>query len=89
MQAAGRRATLAPPRCCAARNGGARALFTCYGWVAAMEVEMSRMWRRSRMVVAMILAFAVGSIPACGTMGGSGMKYLLEPTSEAQNETAT
>jgi hypothetical protein len=31
------------------------------------------------MLVATILAFAVGGIPACGTMGGGGMKYLWEP----------
>ena len=37
------------------------------------------MWRRFRMVVAMALAFAVGSLPACGTMGGGGMKYFVEP----------
>ena len=40
---------------------------------------MRRMLRRSRALVATILAFAVGSIPACGTMGGGGMKYLWEP----------
>jgi len=42
---------------------------------------MSRMWRSFRMVVAVALAFAVGSLPACGTMGGGGgMKYFVEPT---------
>jgi hypothetical protein len=35
------------------------------------------------MVVAAVLAFAVGSLPACGTMGGGGMKYVVEPPSEA------
>jgi hypothetical protein len=43
-----------------------------------MEVEMARIWRGLKMVVATVLAFAVGTIPACGTMGG-GMRYMLEP----------
>jgi hypothetical protein len=54
-----------------------------------MEVEMRRMWRRFRVVVATALAFAVGSVPACGTMGGGGMKYFSEPPSEAMNYMAT
>jgi hypothetical protein len=37
------------------------------------------MWRRFKMVIAAALAFAVGSLPACGTMGGGGMKYFVEP----------
>jgi hypothetical protein len=49
---------------------------------------MSRMWRKARIVVAALLAFAVGSVPACGTMGG-GMKYLWEPPAEAQNHVTT
>lgn len=71
------------------RNSGARLLFVCYGRLSAMEVEMSRMWRRFRVVVATALALAVGSIPACGTMGGGGMKYFSEPPSEALNSIAT
>ncbi len=72
------------------RNSGERWLFVCYGRLAAMEVEMSRMWRRFRMVVATALAFAVGSIPACGTMGGGGgMRYFSDPPSEALNYRAT
>jgi hypothetical protein len=32
------------------------------------------------------LAWMVGSIPACGTMGGGGMKYLVDPPAAvAQN----
>ena len=50
---------------------------------------MSRVWRRARIVVATLLAFAVGSVPACGTMGGGGMKYLWEPPSEEQNHVRT
>jgi hypothetical protein len=50
---------------------------------------MSRVWRRARIVVATLLAFAVGSVPACGTMGGGGMKYLWEPPSEEQSHVRT
>ncbi len=50
---------------------------------------MSRIWRRFRIVVATALVLAVGSLPACGTMGGGGMKYLSEPPSEALNYGAT
>jgi len=50
---------------------------------------MRQMWRRSRMVLATIIAFAVGSVPACGTMGGGGMKYLWEPSSGTQNNVST
>ena len=36
------------------------------------------------MLVAIVLAFAVGTLPACGTMGGSGgMKYLIDPLPES------
>ncbi len=53
-------------------------LFVVEGWPAT-EVDMSRIWRRFRIVVAAVLAFAVGSLPACGTMGGGGgMKYIVE-----------
>jgi hypothetical protein len=43
------------------------------------------MLRRFRIVVAAVLAFAVGSLPACGTMGGGGggMKYIVEPPFES------
>ena len=44
-----------------------------------MGVEMGRIWRKSKLVLATAFAFAVSSIPACGTMGGGGMKYLWEP----------
>ena len=64
------------------RNRSDPVLFVRYGCVAAMEVEMRRMWRRFRTVVAVLLALAVGSLPACGTMGGGGMKYLADPPAE-------
>ena len=50
---------------------------------------MSRLWRTFRILVATLLAFAVGSVPACGTMGGGGMKYLWDPPSEEQNHVGT
>ena len=71
------------------RNSCGRLLFVRYGRLAAMEVEMSRMWRRFRIVVAMVLTCAVGSLPACGTMGGGGMRYLVEPPSEVSDYIAT
>ncbi len=49
---------------------------------------MSRMWYRFKMVVAAILALAIGSLPACGTMGGGGMKYIAEPPSEVLSNIA-
>lgn len=81
---------LAPgPPACLPRNSWDPLLFVRYGCVAAMEVEMSRMWRRFRMVVAALLALAVGSLPACGTMGGGGMKYIAEPPAETLISIAT
>jgi hypothetical protein len=50
---------------------------------------MGRIRRGSRIVIATILAFALGSVPACGTMGGSGMKYFWAPPSEAQYHVST
>jgi len=36
--------------------------------------------RTLKWLVSMALAWTVGSLPACGTMGGGGMKgYLAEP----------
>ena len=31
-----------------------------------------------RKLAALVLAWTVGSLPACGTMSGGGMKYLVE-----------
>lgn len=39
---------------------------------------MTSMLRGLRVSVAVVLACVVGSLPACGTMGGGGMKYLFE-----------
>jgi len=45
---------------------------------------MLRILRRLKMLVAFVLGIAVGSLPACGTMGGGGgMKYLIDPMPEA------
>jgi len=57
--------------------------------MAAMEIKMRLIWRWSRVLVAMVISFAIGSVPACGTMGGGGMKYLWEPPSVAQNHVST
>lgn len=39
---------------------------------------MTSILRRLRVLVAVVIACAVGSLPACGTMGGGGMRYLFE-----------
>ena len=41
---------------------------------------------RLRVLVAILLASLVGTLPACGTMGGGGMKSLFE-YSQAQDLT--
>jgi hypothetical protein len=50
---------------------------------------MSTKWRRLRIFVAMVLACASGILPACGTMGGGGMRYLANPPFEASDFIAT
>lgn len=40
---------------------------------------MRTCWRKFRWAIAMALACAVGSLPSCASMGGSGMKYLIDP----------
>jgi hypothetical protein len=35
--------------------------------------------RKLKLLVSLILASAMSTLPACGTMGGGGMKYLAEP----------
>ena len=35
--------------------------------------------RMLRWSAGLILAWMVSGIPACGTMGGGGMKYLIDP----------
>ena len=37
--------------------------------------------RRLRLLLAIVLASAVGTLPSCGTMGG--MRYLAEPAPAA------
>ena len=44
---------------------------------------MDSMLRRVKILAAIALAAMVGTIPACGTMGGGGMKYLIDPTPES------
>lgn len=44
---------------------------------------MTRMLRGLKMLVAFVLGIFVGTLPACGTMGGGGgMKYLIDPLPE-------
>lgn len=50
---------------------------------------MNMIGRGFKMIVATVLACAVGSLPACGTMGGGGMKYLVEPPASASQGVAT
>jgi hypothetical protein len=41
---------------------------------------MNSMLRRIKTLVAIVLAAMVGTVPACGSMGGGGgMKYLIDP----------
>ena len=37
------------------------------------------MWHRFKMLAAVVLAAMIGTVPACGSMGGGGMKYLIDP----------
>ena len=40
---------------------------------------MKSMLRKVKLLVAFALAAIVGTVPACGSMGGGGMKYLIDP----------
>jgi len=44
---------------------------------------MRRITRSMKWLVSLALACVVGSLPGCGTMGGGGMKYLVDPPSVA------
>ena len=37
------------------------------------------MWHRLKILAAVVLAAMIGTVPACGSMGGGGMKYLVDP----------
>jgi hypothetical protein len=39
---------------------------------------MTPFLRRLRVLIAVVSACVVGSLPACGTMGGGGMRYLVD-----------
>ncbi len=42
--------------------------------------------RTTRWIAALLFAGLVGTIPACGTMGGGGgMKYLVDPPAAASD----
>jgi len=44
---------------------------------------MKSMLRGVRLLVAIVVAAMVGTVPACGSMNGGGMKYLIDPTPDA------
>ena len=44
---------------------------------------MKSMLHRFKVLVAIVLAAMVGTVPACGSMGGGGMKYLIDPTPDS------
>ena len=50
---------------------------------------MRSILRTFRMTVATLLALATASLPACGTMGGGGMHYFLEPATAASTDAST
>ena len=35
------------------------------------------------MLIAIVVTALTGTLPACGTMGGGGMKYLIDPLPDA------
>ena len=39
--------------------------------------------RKLRMLAAIVLAAMVGTVPACGSMGGGGMKYVIDPSPDS------
>ena len=53
-----------------------------------MERAMTTFLRVLKMLVAVVLATGVASVPACATMGGGGMKYLVDPVFDRPNSTA-
>jgi hypothetical protein len=48
---------------------------------------MPTITRRFKWLVSLALACIIGSLPSCGTMGGGGMKYLMDPPSAAWEAT--
>jgi hypothetical protein len=51
--------------------------------VGRSEYAMRSILQGLRIVIAAVLASAISSLPACGTMGsGGGMHYLTEPSLE-------
>jgi len=40
---------------------------------------MSRLVRAFKTLLALAAVAVAGTLPACGTMGGGGMKYLVDP----------
>jgi hypothetical protein len=44
---------------------------------------MISMLRTLRILVAIALAAMIGTVPACGSMGGGGMKYVIDPSPDS------
>jgi hypothetical protein len=44
---------------------------------------MISMLRTLRILVAIVLAAMIGTVPACGSMGGGGMKYVIDPSPDS------
>jgi hypothetical protein len=51
---------------------------------SAKEIIMRTIMRMLKSVLILALPWAIGSLPSCGTMGGGGMKYLVDPPSVAR-----
>jgi len=56
-----------------------------WGMCGATEDPMHAIVRMSRWLMALALAWMVGTVPACGTMGGGGMKYLTDSPAAASD----
>jgi hypothetical protein len=46
---------------------------------AACSLPWRQIMRTLKTLVAVLLASVIGTVSSCGTMGGGGMRYLVEP----------
>lgn len=46
---------------------------------------MGTLLRKLKLLTVIVLACAAGTLPACGTMGGGGMRYLVDPPIDASD----
>jgi len=53
------------------------------------RMAMRTTGRMLRWLVAAVLVSMAGILPSCGTMGGGGMKYLVDPPSSAAESAST